>query len=124
VAFYSKKKKRCWVWIAFDRNRGCPIAFECGSREDATGQKLWNKVADIKCSWYATDHWLSYETFLNPWRHLKGKRFTHVIESFNATVRHYLARFHRKTHCYSKSKEMLELSLLLFFFKKYIKSIP
>jgi hypothetical protein len=35
-------------------------------------------------------------------------------------VRHYLARLHRKTFCYSKSKEMLFLSikLLIYYLKK------
>ena len=32
-------------------------------------------------------------------------------------------RFHRRTHCYSKSKEMLILSLNLFFKRNYILSL-
>lgn len=119
-----KKKKQCWVWIAYDRNRGQPIAFECGSREDATGKRLWEKIKSIDCKWYTSDHWNSYDNFLPPWRHGKGKSFTHVIESFNATVRHYLARFHRKTHCYSKYAEMVELSLWLLFNKDLAISMP
>ncbi len=41
------------------------------------------------------------------------KRLTHNIESLNSRVRHYLARFHRRTFCYSKQAEMVELSLYL-----------
>ncbi|MEC7221405.1 MAG: IS1 family transposase, partial [SAR324 cluster bacterium] len=33
------------------------------------------------------------------------------IESLNCRLRHYLARLHRETLCYSKSKTMLEVSL-------------
>lgn len=68
-----------------------------------------------------SDHWAAYDSFLPPWKHQKGKQFAHIIESFNATIRHYLAHFHRKTHCYSKSLKMLELSLWLLFNKDITK---
>ena len=35
------------------------------------------------------------------------------VEGENTRLRHYLARLHRKTLCYSKSKEMLEYSVRL-----------
>ncbi|MEB3245195.1 MAG: IS1 family transposase, partial [Vampirovibrionales bacterium] len=35
----------------------------------------------------------------------------------NAQIRHYLARCKRKSFCYSKSLEMLKLSLALLFQK-------
>ncbi|MRM95678.1 IS1 family transposase, partial [Riemerella anatipestifer] len=38
-------------------------------------------------------------------------------EGYNSRIRHYLARFKRKTKCYSKSKTMLENSLKLLFLK-------
>ncbi len=42
------------------------------------------------------------------------------IEGENSRLRHYLARLHRKTFCYSKSKEMLFLSLKLLIY--YLKN--
>ena len=39
------------------------------------------------------------------------KKETYTVESYNSRVRHYLARFKRKTKCYSKSVEMIEISL-------------
>ena len=48
--------------------------------------------------------------------HRVGNKHTTQIESLNANVRHYLARFRRKTRCYSKSVTMVELSLFLLFF--------
>lgn len=56
-------------------------------------------------------------------KHCVTKRETHCIESFNATIRHYLARFHRRTHCYSKSIHMIEASILLFFNKSLALSL-
>ena len=46
---------------------------------------------------------------------IQSKAETHIIESQNCRVRHYLARFKRKTLCYSKSVAMVNLTLLLFF---------
>ena len=54
--------------------------------------------------------------FLPKKQHRIGKKHTTQIESLNANVRHYLARFRRKTRCYSKSIIMVELSLFLLFF--------
>jgi IS1 family transposase len=42
------------------------------------------------------------------------------VERENSRLRHYLARLHRKTFCYSKSKEILFLSIkLLIYYLKY-----
>ena len=42
------------------------------------------------------------------------------VEGENSRLRHYLARLHRKTFCYSKSDEMLFLSIkLLVYYLKY-----
>ena len=65
---------------------------------------------------YATDQWKVYKKYLPKDKHLIGKAHTFTIESINANVRHYLARFRRKTRCYSKQPYMVELSLFLLFF--------
>ncbi|NQY74957.1 MAG: IS1 family transposase, partial [Candidatus Margulisbacteria bacterium] len=46
-------------------------------------------------------------------KHVTGKKHTTNIESLNANVRHYLARFRRQTRCYSKCPMMLELSIVI-----------
>ena len=52
-----------------------------------------------------------------------GKSQTHMIESVNSSIRDNLARFNRRSKRYSKSLEMLEATLLLFFhYKKYNSS--
>lgn len=52
--------------------------------------------------------------------HLMTKRETHLIESSNSSIRDNLARFNRKTKRYSKSLEMLKITLDLFFYKDFI----
>ena len=112
------KKRTLWVWIAFDRQRGVsPIDFELGSRHARTGRRLWECIKSVRCAQYATDAWHAYTGFIPEALHTCSKRETYSIESFNATVRHYLARFHRKTHFYSKSVDRVRASLNLLFFK-------
>ena len=79
-------------------------------------KKLVSKLSKYAVGAYCTDEWKVYKS-LPKHRHLIGKKHTTQIESLNANVRHYLARFSRKTRCYSKSPEMVELSLFLLFFK-------
>ncbi len=48
---------------------------------------------------------------------LQGELCELSIEGYNSRIRHYLARFKRKTKCYSKSVQMIESSLNLLFAK-------
>jgi insertion element IS1 protein InsB len=45
------------------------------------------------------------------------------IEGENTRLRHYLARLHRKTLCYSKSLEMLQCSIRLLLHYLKFKSV-
>jgi insertion element IS1 protein InsB len=72
---------------------------------------------------YTSDDWNAYTQVLPKEKHFIGKDKTHFIESFNCNIRHYLARFRRKTRCYSKSETMIHLSLTLLFNKKLALSI-
>jgi hypothetical protein len=46
------------------------------------------------------------------------------VEGENSRLRHYLARLHRKTFYYSKSVEMLELSIRLLIYYLKHREIP
>ena len=50
-------------------------------------------------------------------KHIISKSETCLAESFNANLRYYLARLHRKTKCYSKCRDMLLLSVLMLKFR-------
>ena len=78
---------------------------------------LWDKIKDLSVNIFATDYWKSYEEFIPAEKHIQSKEETYTIESYNSRIRHYLARFKRKTKCYSKSKEMIEISLNLLMAK-------
>jgi len=88
-----------------------------GSRGLKTAKKLWEKIKDIPCQCYCTDHWEVYKQFIPAEKHRCSKAETYTIESYNALFRHYLARFHQKTKCYSKAVHMVEVSVLLLIFE-------
>ncbi|OAV72083.1 IS1 transposase [Bacteroidales bacterium Barb4] len=61
----------------------------------------------------ATDYWKSYDHFIPEEKHAGTKAETFTVEGCSSLFRHFLARMRRKSKCYSKNKEMLELSFLL-----------
>lgn len=54
--------------------------------------------------------------------HLATKAQTHLIESSNSSIRDNLARFNRRSKRYSKSWEMLNLTLMLFFHQEKVNN--
>ena len=65
---------------------------------------------------YATDDFRAYR-LLPKEKRLIGKAHTFTVESKNSQLRHYLARFRRKTKCYSKAAHMVFDSLTLLIHK-------
>ena len=96
---------------------GKVLGFACGRRTIKTGKVLWQQIKHLPTMGYGTDMLKAYENFIPHAKHYAGKTFTTQIESLNCRLRHYLARLHRKTLCYSKSKTMLEVSLKLLIHK-------
>lgn len=72
---------------------------------------------------YYTDHWNAYEEVIPKEKHKQGKDNTFTAEGWNNLLRHFIARFHRKSHCYSKSLQMVSLTIYLFMYKEVILSI-
>ena len=64
-----------------------------------------------------TDHWSPYNEFAPNEIHNRSKAETFTVEGYNSLFRHFLARLRRKTKCYSKSLNMLILSVKLLMLK-------
>ena len=56
-------------------------------------------------------------------QHVITKAEMSLVEPKNSLIRHYLARFNRKTKRYSKAIDMIENSLILLFNKDILESI-
>ena len=113
----SLKKSQCWLWLAVDSIFGKVLGFACGRMTIKTGKALWQQIKHLPTMVCCRDMLKSYENFIPHAKHYAGKTFTTQIESLHCRLRHYLARLHRKTLCYSKSKTMLEVSLKLLIHK-------
>lgn len=81
---------------------------------------LWNRVKIFAKGIVTTDFWKSYEEIVPSEQLLQTKTETYTVESYNGLIRHFLARFRRKTKCYSKSEDILKYSLMLLMTKKII----
>ena len=58
---------------------------------------------------------LAFERHGVPEPHTQTKAQTHLIESSNSSIRDMLARFNRRTKRASKTQDMLEVTLDIFF---------
>ncbi len=114
MAFCGQKKDKCWVWIAYDRDAGKVCGFELGKRDAKTARKLTNQLELFDIDLFCTDEYPTYKKVLPEEKHVATKAETCAVEGFNSRVRHYLARFHRKTFCYSKALHMVHASLTVF----------
>lgn len=78
-----------------------------------------NYKIKISCS----DYYDVYGKYRISDRHYMTKAETALVESFNSLIRHYLARFNRKTKRYSKALDMIYNSILMLFNKNLLLSI-
>lgn len=84
-------------------------------------QRLQRKGYKVKI--LCTDGYEGYGYYQVAERHLVTKSETSLVESKNSLIRHYLARFNRKTKRFSKAFDMIFNSVLILFHKKILLSI-
>ena len=117
---YKKRPKNggefTFIWIAVDRGSGKVIDFEVGDRSKETYLRLALRLeVKYKINHLCTDDYGAYKYYTISKYHHTTKSETSLVESINSLVRHYLARFNRRTKRYSKSARMIIASLVLFF---------
>ena len=82
-----------------------------GDHSAETFEPLWMIVKQWQCYFYVTDGWKVYPGFIPEGDQIISKTYMTRVEAENTRLRHYLARLHRKTLCYSKSEEVLRHSI-------------
>ncbi len=100
------------------------LAWVLGRRDSKTFEPLWKQVKAWRCYFYVSDGWSVYPCFIDAGDHIVSKAYMTRVEGENTRLRHYLARLHRKTLCYSKSLEMLKHSIRLLLHYLKFRSIP
>ncbi len=113
------KKNKIWLWTVVNHFSQGILAWVLGDRSAETFKPLWNTVRCWHSFFYVTDGYKVYPMFINDGDSFVSKTYMTRVEGENTRLRHYLARLHRKTLCYSKSENMLKYSirLLLHYLK-------
>lgn len=118
-----KKTQQLRIWPAVDRLNNKLIDFTVWDRSEKTWRWLRKKLEWIETRQVYTDYRKAYESFVPFELHTQTKAETYTVEWMNTRIRHYLARFHRRTLCYSKCSTMVYLSILLRMYVDVIFSI-
>ena len=98
--------------------------FEVGDGSKSTYLKIALRIEeDYKIKHLCTDGNKIYSYYNIAEQHHVTKSETCLVESWNCRLRHYLARLHRKTLCYSKSLKALAIAVLLLIHKEIALSV-
>ena len=119
---YCKKTNKHYVWLAVDRVRSKVIDFEATqSRELRAYLPMAMRLKEkYNIATSCSDCYHVYGKYIIFKKHRMTKKTTTLVESFSSLIRHYLARFSRKTKRYSKAVDMICHSLLLLFNKNLL----
>ena len=115
------------MWTAYSRNRRKVVSFTLGEGISAA-KEIYDKIKSTtpNIRHIFTDanscYDVAFKRFGVSEPHTMTKSQTHLIESSNSSIRDNLARFNRKTKRFTKSLDMLVITLDLFFHKHFVLS--
>ena len=90
------------------------IDWQLGDRSTDTLWLLLERLERFDVKVYFSDKWDGYAKLIPSNRLVQSKAQTHGIERNNGQMRHWFARFRRRTCVVSKSIEMVDLTIALF----------
>ncbi len=138
--FIGKKNNKAWIWTVVNHHQPGILLWIIGDRSSETFKHLWLTIKCWHSFWYVRRtrmrssrlaavcayalRYPVYPCFIEPEDHLVSKTYMTRVEGENTRLRHYLARLHRKTLCYSKSLEMLKYSIRLLLHYLKFKTVP
>lgn len=122
--FVGNKKNKYWVWTVVNHKKKGIILWTIGDRSHQTFAVLWSIIRCWRSFWYVTDGWKVYPMYIESEDHLVSKTYMTRVEGENTRLRHYLARLHRKTLCYSKSLVFLRYSIRLLLHYLRFETVP
>ncbi|MGB6663613.1 MAG: IS1 family transposase, partial [Methylocella sp.] len=105
--FLKIKTEKRWPWRAFDPVRRRTLPWVLGRRDDATCQKHLDKIG-MEGRTFITGDWEGFHRLIPEGQLFTGKDLTFPIEQDNSNIRHYLARFRRRTKAVSKCPIMVD----------------
>jgi len=117
--------------MAVNAHKAGILAWVLGRHNAEIFWKLWLVIRCWHCFLYITDGNPVYPCFIvelcsleDDCNHVVSKTAMTRVEGENSRLRHYLARLHRKTFCYSKSEALLKASIKLLLHYLKFGTIP
>ncbi len=113
--FIGNKQRLYWVVYALRRDTKEIIDFKVGKRNLKTLSRVIETTLLSEAKKVYTDGYKLYESLIPREIHRQTKYNINHIERKNLSIRTHLKRLSRKTICFSKSREMLEACLKIYF---------
>ena len=111
----GNKLNEAWITYAINRSTKQVVDFVVGRRTKRNLSQITQAVLKLNPRQIFTDGLRTYIMLIPKKLHNTRKKNTAVIERNNLTLRTHLKRLSRKTICFSKTIEMLDATLRLFF---------
>lgn len=122
--FAGNKRQKIWLWTAVNHWQPGMMQRTIGEHSSFRFQLLWLVVKCWQSFWYVPDGYAVYPQFIARSQHAVSKTYMTRVEGENTRLRHYLARLHPQTLCYSNSVEMIECSIRLLLHYLRFKTVP
>lgn len=116
--YVKNKSNGCYITYALNRKTKQVINMIVGSRTKENIGLVIQSIIELKPRKIYTDKLNVYPSLIDKSIHSTRFHKTNKIERFNLTLRTHLKRLTRKTICFSKSREMLECCLRIYFWSK------
>jgi IS1 family transposase/transposase-like protein len=115
--YIKDKSIGCYITYALNRATKRVTDFIVGGRTKVNLDKVITTIKSLEPKKIFTDKLNIYNSIIDKALHVASAYKINHIERFNLTLRTHLKRLTRKTICFSKSKNMLENCLRLYFWK-------
>jgi insertion element IS1 protein InsB len=93
--------------VGVDRERKKGLDSVLGERSQETGRGLYERLRRHEVEQFYTEFWQAYRAILPRCSHKDSKAERHGVERVHSLMRPYLARFCRRSRCFSRSVERM-----------------
>jgi insertion element IS1 protein InsB len=116
--YVGNKSRPYWIVYALEKNTKEVIDFRVGKRSLKTLQGVTHTLLLSEAKMIFTDGYGLYRQLIPEAIHSRRKYQINTIERKNLSIRTHLKRLNRKTICFSKSRQMLEACLKIYFWSE------
>jgi IS1 family transposase/transposase-like protein len=120
--FIGSKTNSVYIIYSWDQELKRALSLTVGTRSKANLRSVVNPLLSSEIESINTDRYSGYKGVVPKKLHTTFKRRNNGIERQNLNLRIHLKRLNRKTICFSKSREMLEAVLKIYFWYKSSKN--